>query len=60
MHSLQFEKLTVNGISLLHFHDAVCIGREQQVRQPLALAVVSLYVFRVVAMRAFTVQSLFV
>ena len=49
IHSLQVEKLVVNGRLLLCFHDVVSVGCEQQALQPLALAVVSARAFRAVA-----------
>ena len=47
--SLQARKLAANGRLLLHFHDAVCVGREQYALLSLALAVVSVRAFRAVA-----------
>ena len=47
-------KLAVNSILLLLFHDVVSAAREQHVQQPLALPVVSVRVFRAVAMRLYT------
>ena len=49
IHSLQDRKQAVNGRLLRHFHDAVSVGREQHALQSLALAVVSVRVFRTVA-----------
>ena len=48
IHSLQVEKLVVNGRLLLCFHDVVSVGCEQQALQPLSLAVVSARAFRAV------------
>ena len=41
IHSLQVEKLVVNGRLLPCFHDVVSVGCEQQALQPLSQAVVS-------------------
>ena len=48
IHSLQVEKLVVNGRLLLRFHDAASVGRARHALQPLALAVVSARAFRAV------------
>jgi len=62
-YSLRFStnrKLAVNSILLLLFHDVVSAAREQHAQQPLALPVVSVRIFRAVAMRLYTGQSYFV
>ena len=41
-------KLPIEGKLIPRFHDVVSIGREQHALQPLALAVVSVRVFRAV------------
>ena len=48
IHSLQVEKLVVNGRLLLRFHNASSVGCEQQALQPLSPAVVSARAFRAV------------
>lgn len=56
-YSLRFStnrKLAVNSILLLLFHDVVSAAREQHAQQPLALPVVSVRIFRTVAMRLYT------
>ena len=53
-------KLAVNSILLLLFHDAVSAAREQHAQQPLTLVVVSVRVFRSVAMRLYAGKSSFV
>lgn len=47
-------KLAVNSILLLLFHDVVSAAREQHAQQPLALPVVSVRIFRTVAIRLYT------
>lgn len=53
-------KQAVNSILLLLFHDVVSADREQHAQQPLALSVVSVRVFRSVAMRLYAGKSSFV
>ena len=53
-------KQAVNSILLLLFHDVVPAAREQHAQQPLALPVVSVRVFRSVAMRLYAGKSSFV
>ena len=53
-------KLAVNSILLLLFHNVVSAAREQHAQQPLALSVVSVRVFRAVAMRLYAWKSSFV
>ena len=48
IHSLQVEKLVVNGRLLLCFHDVVSVGRERHALQPLWPVVVSARAFRAV------------
>ena len=48
IHSLQVEKLVVNGRLLLCFHDVVSVGCGRHALQPLSPAVVSVRAFRVV------------